>query len=175
MTYGADHIRPSQERIRQGARTHGARCNHADNSRIIQGCATRDVASEKELIKRLGRNPANWIGAHVGLYVDPNVTYAGKRVAGLRLRVLGPATVQLVVPAGPSGPPPHDGTGIEDMSDSTSMGSNIAAFGVDHWRDAATGAPDDLARRRAGQRLGFGQGDGNRPDRLSHGGDLPWR
>ena len=172
MTYGADHIRPSQERIRQGARTRGARCNHADDSRIIQGCATRGVASENEL-EMLGRNPANWIGAHVG-HVDPNVTYAGKRVAGLRLRVLGPATVLPVVPAGPSAPPPYDGTGIEDMSDSTSMGSNIAAFGVDHWRDAATGAPDDLARRRAGQSLDFGQGDGNRPDRSNHGGDLPW-
>jgi hypothetical protein len=71
-----------------------------------------------ELVGKLGRNPANWKGAAVGLYVDPNVTYAGKRVAGLRLRVLGPSTT--AKPAGPVMPPepPHDGTGIEEMGDS---------------------------------------------------------
>ena len=69
-----------------------------------------------ELVGKLGRKPADWIGAPVGLYVDPNVTYAGKRVAGLRLRVLGPAAPasSAVSPE----PPLHDGSGVEDMSDS---------------------------------------------------------
>jgi hypothetical protein len=69
-----------------------------------------------ELVEKLGRKPADWIGAPVGLYVDPNVIYAGKRVAGLRLRVLGPATT--ANPLGSPEPPPHDGSGIEDMSES---------------------------------------------------------
>jgi hypothetical protein len=69
-----------------------------------------------ELVGKLGRNPRDWIGALVGLYVDPNVIYAGKRVAGLRLRVLGPAAPAKA--PGLSEPPPHDGSGIEDMSDS---------------------------------------------------------
>jgi len=71
-----------------------------------------------ELIGKLERNPAKWMGAEVGIYVDPNVTYAGKRVGGLRLRVLGSSTT--AKPTKPVAPPapPHDGIGIEDMSDS---------------------------------------------------------
>jgi hypothetical protein len=43
------------------------------------------------LVATLGRVPAKWIGASVGVFVDPTVMYAGKRVGGIRLRVLGPA------------------------------------------------------------------------------------
>jgi hypothetical protein len=75
-----------------------------------------NTTNMNELVEKLGRDPAKWKGAPVGLYVDPNVTYAGKRVAGLRLRVLGPWTT--AKPAGSSEPPPHDGSGIEDISDS---------------------------------------------------------
>jgi hypothetical protein len=75
--------------------------------------------NKNELVEKLGRNPAKWKGAEVGLYVDPNVTYAGKPVAGLRNRVLGPSTTAKPArPVMPSEPPPHDGTGIEDRSDS---------------------------------------------------------
>jgi len=42
------------------------------------------------LVAALGRVPANWVGASVGIFVDPNVMYAGKRVGGIRLRVLEP-------------------------------------------------------------------------------------
>jgi hypothetical protein len=71
------------------------------------------------LIDKLGRNPANWKGAPIGIYVDPNVTYGGKRVAGLGLRVLGPvSTLKPVAPPVSPEPPQHDGAGIEDMSDS---------------------------------------------------------
>jgi hypothetical protein len=72
-----------------------------------------------EIVKQLGRDPAKWKGAFVELYVDPNVTFAGKRVGGLRLRVLGPSTAaKPTMPVMPPEPPPHDGSGIEDMSDS---------------------------------------------------------
>jgi hypothetical protein len=71
------------------------------------------------LIEKLGRNPANWIGALIGIYVDPNVTYGGKRVAGLRPRVLGPGSAAKPVgpPMSPE-PPQHDSAGVENMSDS---------------------------------------------------------
>jgi hypothetical protein len=83
--------------------------DHVDKGMVINS------TNANELIEKLGRKPANWIGAHVGLYVDPNVTYAGKRVAGLRLRVLGPG--KPAVSAELPEPPPHDGAGIEDTSD----------------------------------------------------------
>jgi hypothetical protein len=70
------------------------------------------------LIGGLGRNPASWIGALIGLYVDHGVMYAGKRVAGLRLRVLGPiSAARPTTPAMPPEPPPYDDPGIEDMSE----------------------------------------------------------
>jgi len=69
-----------------------------------------------ELVEKLGRKPADWIGALVEIYVDPNVTYNGKRVAGLRLRVISPSTTAKTA-VSPE-PPPHDGSGIEDISDS---------------------------------------------------------
>ena len=75
-----------------------------------------NTTNKNELVEKLSRKPADWIGALVGLYVDPNVTYAGKRVAGLRLRVLGPGT-KPAVSAGPPEPPLHERTGIEDMND----------------------------------------------------------
>jgi hypothetical protein len=78
-----------------------------------------NVTNVNALIEKLGRNPASWKGASVGIYVDPNVTYGGKRVAGLRLRVLGPVSAAKPVasPMSPE-PPQHDNAGIEDMSDS---------------------------------------------------------
>ena len=74
-----------------------------------------NATNKNELVKKLGKNPANWIGALVGIYVDPDVEFGGKTVGGLRLRVLGADTT--AKSAGPPEPPPHDGTGIEDMSD----------------------------------------------------------
>ena len=51
-----------------------------------------NATNKDELVVKLGKNPASWRGAEVGLFVDPNVMFAGKRVSGLRLRVLNPAT-----------------------------------------------------------------------------------
>jgi hypothetical protein len=42
------------------------------------------------LVDALGKPPTGWEGATVGVLVDPNVTYAGKRTGGVRLRVLLP-------------------------------------------------------------------------------------
>jgi hypothetical protein len=39
------------------------------------------------LVDALGRNPADWVGAEVGLFTEPTVM-AGKPTKGLRLRVL---------------------------------------------------------------------------------------
>jgi hypothetical protein len=59
-----------------------------------------NTTNKDELVTKLGRNPANWIGAVIGLLVDNNVMYAGKRVKGLRLRVLlPPATGSKPAPA----------------------------------------------------------------------------
>jgi hypothetical protein len=52
------------------------------------------------LVDRLGRVPGKWEGASVGLFVDPNVSFAGKRTGGVRLRVLEPVkTAKAAKPA----------------------------------------------------------------------------
>ena len=58
-----------------------------------------NATNKDELTTALGRVPVKWIGATVGLYVDSNVMFAGKRVKGLRLRVLGPAKIPKPAPA----------------------------------------------------------------------------
>lgn len=47
-----------------------------------------NATNKDALVDALGKVPASWVGASVGIYVDPNVLFAGKRVKGLRLRVL---------------------------------------------------------------------------------------
>jgi hypothetical protein len=37
------------------------------------------------LVAARGRKPAKWVGLEVGVYVDPNVSFAGRRTGGLRL------------------------------------------------------------------------------------------
>jgi hypothetical protein len=50
---------------------------------LVVNATIKDV-----LVTALGRVPAQWVNASVGVFVDPNVMYAGKRVGGIRLRVL---------------------------------------------------------------------------------------
>jgi hypothetical protein len=57
------------------------------------------------LVGALGKVPANWIGASIGVYVDPNVMYGGVRTGGLRLKVLGP-TVAAATRKEPEPSPP---------------------------------------------------------------------
>jgi hypothetical protein len=49
-----------------------------------------NATNKNMLVDALGKQPASWIGASVGIFVDPNVTYGNKRTGGLRLRVLTP-------------------------------------------------------------------------------------
>lgn len=51
-----------------------------------------NATNKNALVDKLGKNPASWRGAEVGLFVDPDVSFGGKRTGGLRLRVLLPAT-----------------------------------------------------------------------------------
>jgi hypothetical protein len=54
------------------------------------------------LVDALGKSPAGWIGATVGIFVDPNVTFAGKRTGGVRLRVLQPPATKAPIPKKPA-------------------------------------------------------------------------
>lgn len=54
------------------------------------------------LVDALGKSPAAWIGATVGIFVDPNVTFAGKRTGGVRLRVLLPPATKAPIPKKPA-------------------------------------------------------------------------
>jgi hypothetical protein len=47
-----------------------------------------NTTNKNVLVDAFGRAPADWIGKDVGILVDPNVSYQGKRCGGLRLRVL---------------------------------------------------------------------------------------
>jgi len=57
-----------------------------------------NATNKGEIVNALGKVPAKWIGATVGLYVDTNVTFAGKRMSGLRLRVISPVTMPKSAP-----------------------------------------------------------------------------
>jgi hypothetical protein len=46
-----------------------------------------NATNKDTLVDALGRNPADWIGAEVGLFTEPT-NMAGKATRGLRLRVL---------------------------------------------------------------------------------------
>jgi hypothetical protein len=63
-----------------------------------------NATNKNALVDKLGRVPANWVNADVGLYTE-NTQFAGKPVKGLRLRVLGPAkTAAKAAPAKPTKP-----------------------------------------------------------------------
>jgi hypothetical protein len=49
-----------------------------------------NATNKSALASALGKDPAGWANSTVGIFVDPNVPFAGKLVKGLRLRVLFP-------------------------------------------------------------------------------------
>ena len=49
-----------------------------------------NVTNKNILVDALGKAPAGWLNATVGILVDPNVGFAGKKTGGVRLRVLLP-------------------------------------------------------------------------------------
>jgi len=63
-----------------------------------------NATNKATLDKALGKNPANWKGAPLGILVDPTVVYQGRR-GGVRIRVLGPLPPK---PKVPEEPPPAD-------------------------------------------------------------------
>ena len=63
-----------------------------------------NATNKNALVDKLGRVPANWVNADVGLYTE-NTQFQGKPTKGLRLRVLGPAkTAAKAAPAKPVKP-----------------------------------------------------------------------
>jgi hypothetical protein len=50
-----------------------------------------NATNKDRLVAALGRDPAKWKGASVGVSVDPDVSFGGKRTGGVRLKVLEPA------------------------------------------------------------------------------------
>jgi hypothetical protein len=49
-----------------------------------------NATNKNALVDKLGKVPASWVGADIGLYTE-NTQFQGKPTKGLRLRVLGPA------------------------------------------------------------------------------------
>jgi hypothetical protein len=85
-----------------------------------------NATNKEELVKALGKTPANWIGASIGIFVDPDVKFAGVRTGGVRLRVLTPAATAkpAAKPAAkPTATPPapeQDDPGFDpDLNDAT--------------------------------------------------------
>jgi hypothetical protein len=72
-----------------------------------------NVTNKVVLVDALGRNPADWIGAGVGLYTEPTVM-AGKATRGLRLRVL--SKPKRPAPA-PKSPPKPDSPWPDEAGD----------------------------------------------------------
>ena len=63
-----------------------------------------NATNKNALVDKLGRVPANWVGADIGLYTEPT-QFGGKPTRGLRLRVFGPAkTAAKAAPAKPTKP-----------------------------------------------------------------------
>lgn len=57
-----------------------------------------NVTNKDALVQALGKPPANWLGAEIGLLVEPTMM-AGKSTKGVRLRVLDkPATAAAPAP-----------------------------------------------------------------------------
>jgi len=71
-----------------------------------------NATNKDALVSALGKAPANWINASIGIYVDPNVTFGGVRTGGLRLCVLGPMVTARKEPEPPLPPQQRD-----DMND----------------------------------------------------------
>ena len=63
-----------------------------------------NATNKNALVDRLGRVPASWVGADIGLFTE-NTQFQGKPTKGLRLRVLGPAKpAAKAAPAKPTKP-----------------------------------------------------------------------
>jgi hypothetical protein len=74
-----------------------------------------NATNKDRLVAALGRVPAKWKGASVGLFVDPDVSFGGKRTGGVRLKVLEPVkTGKASKPATPKPAPANDDPDLND-------------------------------------------------------------
>jgi hypothetical protein len=66
-----------------------------------------NVTNKNVLTDALGRAPAGWYGASVGILVDPNVGFGGKKTGGVRLHVLLPPAAAAAAAAAKPAPKPE--------------------------------------------------------------------
>jgi len=71
-----------------------------------------NTTNKNSLVDALGKPPAGWIAATIGIYVDPNVTFGNVRKGGVRLRVLLPPVKKSAV-AKPTPPAPTPAAATE--------------------------------------------------------------
>jgi hypothetical protein len=71
-----------------------------------------NATNKDTLVKDISKNPADWIGAEIGIYTEPTKNPQGQSVMGLRLRVLSRAGV-----AAPQTTPPPAATPDRDAPD----------------------------------------------------------
>jgi hypothetical protein len=76
-----------------------------------------NATNKNELVTALGKTPAGWIGASIGILVDSNVMFAGKRTKGLRLRVLAPPVATMSAAKPESKPPAAAADGWTEEGD----------------------------------------------------------
>jgi len=75
------------------------------------------TTNKDAIVDAVGKNPAKWIGVSVGIFVDPNVSFGGKRTGGIRLRVLPPSAASKAPVMPPEPPPPKSIPEAADMND----------------------------------------------------------
>jgi hypothetical protein len=86
-----------------------------------------NATNKEELVTALGRTPANWIGAELGLYVV-STQFAGRPTKGLRIRVLSKPTAT-PKPQAAAEPPPWEqrgGPGFEGPDPSRDFSESAA-------------------------------------------------
>lgn len=71
-----------------------------------------NVTTIRVLEQAYGDDSDHWVGNKVKVYVDPNVSFGGKIVGGLRLR-----TPKVVTKAAPTPPPPPPPTAAQQAGD----------------------------------------------------------
>jgi hypothetical protein len=95
-----------------------------ERSKFVIYLATLDkpmvlnATNKNALVEKLGKVPANWVGADIGLYTE-NTQFGGKPVKGLRVRVLGPAKTTAQAAPVKAAKPATPAKSIEETLDET--------------------------------------------------------
>ena len=64
-----------------------------------------NTTNKNTLVAGFGKVPAGWRGGTVGIFVDPDVTFAGQKKGGVRLRALLPPAASKPEPTPPPAKP----------------------------------------------------------------------